>query len=57
MSMPTRYIDPPMRRIQYIGRMAFTVSTKFGYVERAVTRRSALHMRPWVMPLTHIETT
>ena len=56
MQNPTRYIVPPMRRVQYGKRSATRVSTKLGYCS-APWSVTARHMRPCVMPPIHIETT
>ncbi len=53
--MPTRYMEPPMRRIQYIGRIAMSVSTKVGYMSDP-SGFVARHIMPCVTPLIHIDT-
>jgi hypothetical protein len=51
-----RYIEPPIMRTMYMGRMASSVSTKFGYCS-APSALVARHIRPWVTPETHMAMT
>lgn len=53
---PRKNRMPPSRRVWYMGRLLDRPSMKSGYF-RKPSASSARQNRPWLTPLTHIETT